>query len=390
MASTTTHTVAICLGAAIILFGLGAFLFAWSGIYNVAASEPHFAITHWLLDFAKRRSVETQSLLVSRPPLDDPDLARLGAGHYYSGCAPCHGAPGEPSNPIVQQMYPEPADLPLVAPSWTPEQLFWIAKHGLKFTGMPAWVAQNRDDEVWAVVAFLRVLPKIDVGEYRRLATGSAELPGRGMLELGPADSKAETLARCRRCHDDGLSPSPNNLVPKLGGQSQAYLEMSLRHYANGLRPSGIMQPMAADLDEGMLIELAKHYAQHPSVRIDASVHPAPPDRIARGKRIASSGVPDKGIPPCLACHAGKSAPTFPKLDGQHAAYVVGQLRLWRRGLRDRTVQGAIMAAIAPRLSDEQVEDVAAYFASVREPPPTAAPVPSQPRAPIRAPRRRR
>ena len=83
----------------------------------MAASEPHFAVTHWLLDFVKRRSVETQSLLISAPPLDDPDLARLGAAHYHGGCAPCHGGPGDPSNPVVQQMYPEPADLPLAASS---------------------------------------------------------------------------------------------------------------------------------------------------------------------------------------------------------------------------------------------------------------------------------
>jgi cytochrome c553 len=91
-----------------------------------------------------------------------------------------------------------------------------------------------------------------------------------------------------------------------------------------------------------------------------------------------------------LACHAGKSAATFPKLEGQHAAYIVGQLRLWRRGLRDRTVQGAIMAAIAPRLTDEQIDNLAAYFESVATMQvPTEAPPPPPP-APPRAPVRRR
>ena len=140
----------------------------------------------------------------------------------------------------------------------------------------------------------------------------------------------------------------------------------------------------------GRLLKLAKHYSQHPGVSKDASIQSAAPDQIERGKRLASSGAPEKGIPPCLACHAGKSAATFPKLDGQHAAYIVGQLRLWRRGLRDRTVQGAIMAAIAPRLTDEQVEDVAAYFESVTAPTPTVEPTPLPPHAPPRAPRRRR
>lgn len=389
MALPAPKSIAICVSAVVVALGVGALLFVWSGAYDVAASKPHFAVTNWLFDFAKRRSVETHSLLISTPPLDNPDLARLGAAHYHGGCAPCHGGPGDPSNPIVQQMYPEPADLPLAAPGWTAGQLFWIAKNGLKFTGMPAWVAQNRDDEVWAVVAFLRALPKMSDAEYRRLAIGEAKAPRSGMLELAALGSRAEFLFRCHRCHETESSPSANRLVPKLVGQSQAYLEMSLRNYANGLRSSGIMQPIAAQLDEGSLIEAAKHYAQHRSLGKTSSASPAT-EKIERGRRIATAGVPEKGIPPCLACHAGKSAATFPKLEGQHAPYIVGQLRLWRRGLRDRTVQGAIMAAIAPRLTDEQIEDVAAYLESVATmQAPTEAPPPPPP-APSRTPVRRR
>ena len=389
MTLPAAKSIAICVSAVVVTLGVGAMLFVWSGAYNVAASEQHFAVTHWLLDFVKRRSVETQSLLISAPPLDDPDLVRLGGAHYHGGCAPCHGGPGDPRNPVVQQMYPEPADLPIAAPSWTPGQLFWIAKNGLKFTGMPAWVAQNRDDEVWAVVAFLRALPKMSDAEYRRLAIGEAEAPRSGMLELAALGSRAEILSKCHRCHETESSPSANRLVPNLVGQSQAYLEMSLRNYANGLRSSGIMQPIAAELDEANLIEAAKHYAQHRSLGKTSSASPAT-EKIERGRRIATAGVPEKGIPPCLACHAGKSAATFPKLEGQHAPYIVGQLRLWRRGLRDRTVQGAIMAAIAPRLTDEQIEDLAAYFESVATMQvPTEAPPPPPP-APPRAPVRRR
>lgn len=389
MALPTPKSTAICVTLVAITLGVGALLLVWSGAYNIAASEPHFAATHWLLDFAKRRSVEMHSILISAPPLDDPDLARLGAAHYHGGCAPCHGAPGDPSGPIVQQMYPEPADLPLAAPSWTEGQLFWIAKNGFKFTGMPAWVAQNRDDEVWAVVAFLRALPKMTAAEYRRLALGDANAPRNSLLDLATLGSRAEFLSRCHRCHEIESSPSANRLVPKLVGQSQAYLEMSLRNYANGLRSSGIMQPIAAQLDEEGLVEAAKHYAQHRGLS-ETGASPAT-EKIERGRRIATAGIPEKGIPPCLACHAGKSAATFPKLEGQHAPYIVGQLRLWQRGLRDRTVQGAIMAAIASRLNDEQIEDVAAYLESIATTQaPTEASPPPRPAPSRRAPVRRR
>lgn len=379
MALPSLRNVAICSGSVLAALGLGAALFAWSGLYNVAASDPHFAVTHWLLDFGKRRSIETHSLLVSRPALDDPDLVALGAGHFQGGCAPCHGAPGQPSNSIVRMMLPRPPDLARAAPSWTPGQLHWIVEHGVKFTGMPAWTAPEREDELQAIVAFLRALPNMDAKEYERLAAGGVDPPLKSGRELAQLGSGAESLTKCARCHGAESSPSGNQLVPKLAGQSQAYMEMSLRHYANGLRPSGIMQPVAAALDDRAIVETARYYARLPAA---APVSRAGSDQIERGKSIATTGVPDAGIPPCLACHSGRSAAAFPILDGQHARYLAGQLRLLRRGLRSRSVYGAIMSAIAPRLTEQQIDDAAAYFASVAPPPasPPAAPARAAPR----------
>jgi len=75
--------------------------------------------------------------------------------------------------------------------------------------------------------------------------------------------------------------------------------------------------------------------------------------------------VPERGIPPCLVCHGAGAAAIFPRLAGQHAPYLAGQLRLWQRGLRAGSVTGAIMAPVAKRLEAAQIEDVAAYFASL-------------------------
>jgi mono/diheme cytochrome c family protein len=55
-------------------------------------------------------------------------------------------------------MLPQPPDLADVVGEWNNAQLFRIVKHGVRFTGMPAWPMQDRDDEVWAMVAFLREL----------------------------------------------------------------------------------------------------------------------------------------------------------------------------------------------------------------------------------------
>jgi cytochrome c553 len=370
------------LSAAATLIAVAALLFllVLSGLYNVAASRDHWAPTTWLIEFALHRSVSLYSFLVGAPPLEDPDLIRLGAGHYHGGCAPCHGAPGAKQNPIVKHMLPFPPDLQEAVREWSNDELFWIVRHGLKFTGMPGWTAIERRDEVWAVVAFLRELPGMDPARYRALALGNArpvDLDGAAIARFGGG---TEAITRCTRCHGDENSPPTSRLVPKLAGQKLDYLTMSLRFYAEDRRPSGIMQPIAAALEPDEAAAVARYYANLPAARSASGEAPQPADRIARGRRIAESGLPQQEIPPCLVCHGAGSAAFFPELAGQHAPYIETQLRLWKRGLRDRTAPGAIMQAIASRLSEQQVEDVASYFASLD---PASAPPPPRPAAPV-------
>jgi cytochrome c553 len=333
----------------------------WSGVYNVAASRGHFPITAWILEVAMRQSVKAHSWFIQSPPLDDPDMVRLGAGHYQAGCAPCHGAPGKPRNLIVQRMLPPPSHLPRIVKSWPPEQLFWIVKNGLKYTAMPAWMAPSRDDEVWAIVAFLRQLPTITAKDYRSLAIGNADRGNRTAREIAHFGSDAAALSACARCHDDETSPPRSRLVPKLAGQSAQYLETALTNYADGLRHSGIMQPVAGELDKETVKRLSSYYASLP-VRMQHQLPAASPERIERGRIIATAGVPGRGIPPCLICHGGTGSPTYPKLAGQHRKYIIGQLRLFQNRLRNETPQSVIMTTIAQRLTAEQIEDVAQFL----------------------------
>jgi cytochrome c553 len=348
------------LAAAAFVIAAG-FVVAWSGVYSVAASEGHWAVTRAFLEFAMRSSVRTHSLGIEAPALADADLIRLGGAHFDSGCAPCHGAPGAPSSPIVRQMLPAPPMLSDAVQRWSPRELFWIVKNGLKYTGMPAWVAPHRDDEIWAIVAFLRHLPELDAAAYDAIVR--ADSPQRLSSLSGAEDSR--TIERCARCHGDGASAPSSAYVPKLTGLSAAYLKMALRQYAEGVRHSGIMQPIAVRLDGDEIHRLAQYYSRRPSVRID--VPSMPPDRITRGRSIATAGVPAEGIPPCLACHGRSAREVFPQLAGQQAPYIANQLKLWQRGLRDDSVTGAIMAPIARRLSSQQIQDVAAYFATLRD-----------------------
>jgi cytochrome c553 len=334
-------------------------IFVWSGFYNVAASSDHWVVTTWILERVRVNSVATRSYFVEDPPpLDDPDLIRLGAGHYEGGCAPCHGSPGEPRNAIVRRMLPAPPLLPGAIEDETPKELFWIVKHGLKYTAMPAWPAQERDDEVWTLVAFLRQLPGMTEQEYARLATGNAS------LEEDGGESGFGALTECSRCHDTPEAPPTSALIPRLAGQSEAYLQRALAEYAAGVRPSGVMHPVALELEAEEIRAFADYYASLPGLGVPQPLSAEPTSERERGRLIATRGVPEDGIPPCLACHSG-TAEAFPLLAGQSAAYLAGQLALWQHGLRDQTTYGSIMAPIAQRLTAEQIRDVTLYFESL-------------------------
>ena len=351
---------AVTAGGTAALLG-GAILFAWSGLYDIAASGGHWKVVEKFLEFGMRNSVKEAASGIEAPRLDDPNLIRLGAGHFHRGCAFCHGAPGMPVNPIAEQMLPSPPDLSLSMRAWKDRELFWIVKHGFKYTGMPGWVALERDDEIWAVVAFLKALPALDADAYRELALGDVRVAARSGSELATLESNPEAVSACARCHGSEGERPMSNLVPVLHGQPAEYLVSALKAYAEGKRRSGIMQPLAADLRAEDIQNLADYYAglkpsHGGSEAQDASL-------LEKGRKFALEGVPEAGIPACVACHSG-SGGAAPRLVGQHGAYMAGQLRLLRAGHVPQTAGAAMMAPIAQRLNDEQIEAVSAFFAA--------------------------
>lgn len=339
-------------------------LAAWSGVYNVAASRGHWAVVDLFLRFAMRNSVQAHAPDIQPPRLDDADLVRLGAGHFYGGCAYCHGAPGTPINPISQSMLPPPPVLREQLGLWTDQELFWIIKHGIKYAGMPAWVAQDRDDEVWALVAFLRRLPGLDPQAYLALALGDVAIEPPNGRRTAIGQRSTNVVEACGRCHGFDDRPPDSALVPRLHGQSRDMLFHALQAYASGERHSGIMQPIAIGLSQTEMRELADYYSGLPAPprRDDA---PAQGALLEAGERLALQGDEAAEIPACLSCHGAAALPIYPRLAAQHAPYMANQLRAWQRGPKGRTATDAIMAPIARRLSEQQIVALSAYFASL-------------------------
>lgn len=334
---------------------IGGFLFAWSGLFNVAASRGHFAAIELALSFVMRNSVETHALTVpAPPPLDPPDLAILGAGYFQRGCAPCHGAPGQQPNAASRTMLPTPPDVTDTSARWSDRELFFIVKHGIKYTGMPAWTSQDRDDEVWALVAFLKQLPDLDARRYEILAFGAV---------ADPDPLRDTVIAGCAACHGDGDRAPRSRLVPVLHGQPAAFLQSALQAYAAGTRHSGIMQPIATDLSDRAIASVAGHYARlAPPSRPAPS---APGGDAERGGRLVSEGRAADAIPPCASCHGANARETFPRLAGQNAAYMASRLRLLRSGIDANSDAAAIMAPIARAMSDRDIDDASAYYSAL-------------------------
>lgn len=338
--------------------GLVGLAVAASGIVSVAASGGHYALSGWFLHWAMQRSVTFQARGIETPRLDDPALIARGAGHYAGHCAHCHAAPGEPQSPTVRSMLPAPPTLEEKVREWRDRELFWIVKHGVTMTGMPAWPTQMRDDEVWAMAAFLRAYPGLDREGYRRAAFGEAargDRPGEGVL------------AACIPCHGrDGLGRD-GDAFPIIAGQTEAYLLATLRAYAESRRHSGFMQAAAGGLDARGLQEAAAHYAAQPFRPAAGSAAPDP-RRIEQGRRIATHGLPSDKVPACDGCHgAGAANPAYPRIAGQHASYLRRQLALWAAGHRGGTPYAPLMDTVGHVLEPEAIEAVAAYYASLRE-----------------------
>ncbi|HWN07851.1 MAG TPA: c-type cytochrome [Pyrinomonadaceae bacterium] len=347
---------------------VGGFLGAASGIIPIKASSGHWAITQWFLQFSKQRSVATHTLGMESPGLDQPALVLKGAGAYEMNCRACHGSPAAPSPRVAQHMTPRPPYLPSTIGNWDPEELFYIVKHGIKFTGMPAWPSRQRDDEVWAMVAFLQRFPSLKDDEYRRLVNGELGVSGEAVsiddLER-PAPRAVAT--NCARCHGlDGLGRGLG-AFPGLAGQQATYLNLSMQAYAKGERHSGIMEPIAAGLTVDEMWELARYYSGLPK-RSSSLAIPESASAIERGRLIAQEGIPSQRVPACVACHGPGEIPRnpiYPTLTGQYADYLVLQLDLFKNENRGGTAHAHLMRAVAPRITPEQMRDVALYYASL-------------------------
>ncbi len=171
-----------------------------------------------------------------------------------------------------------------------------------------------------------------------------------GTASVFAADMAAgeQKAAACMGCHGPkGKSSSAQ--WPNLAAQQGLYLVNQLKAFKAGTRHNPMMQPMAANLSEDDINNLAAYYSSQPAVSAGSDA------------TLAKAGQPKAAM--CLGCH-GSSAEgngQFPRLAGQHPNYLVKQLSNFKEGER----KNGHMQAIAGTLSDEDMKALAAYFGSL-------------------------
>lgn len=166
-------TIRILLGLGVLgaLTGLG---FLYSGIYPMGADDEHTKPVYWALETLRERSIAVRSKDIPVPPLDDPQMLLSGGADYNDMCVGCHLRPGLKTSDMAMGLYPQPPNLTKRAAEYGDEatraaQQFWIIKHGIKASGMPAWGKTHDDGRIWAMVAFLQKLPQLDETQYQIL-----------------------------------------------------------------------------------------------------------------------------------------------------------------------------------------------------------------------------
>lgn len=148
--------------------------FVYSGLYNVSATSPHSGFANWVMSTTMHASVDRRAKNIDVPNLDDEALQLAGINDFDAMCAACHGAPGRDPEAMGQGLNPPAPDLKESAAHRTAAELFWVTKHGIKMTGMPAWGASHDDEALWPVVAFMTVLPKLSADTYQSMLASAA------------------------------------------------------------------------------------------------------------------------------------------------------------------------------------------------------------------------
>lgn len=168
--------------AALLLLAAGV-LYVGLGAYDVGADMPHWDVTRKLMETVRDRSIAVRAKAIEVPDLQDEQLVLKGAGQYAAMCVNCHLAPEQSDSEIRPGLYPKPPNL--TEQRIDPKTVFWVTKHGLKMSGMPAWGLGHDDATIWSIVAFVTKLPGLSAEHYKDMVARAPPDEEMGSMDMG-------------------------------------------------------------------------------------------------------------------------------------------------------------------------------------------------------------
>lgn len=157
-------TILLTLGISALLGVLAALAMIYTGVFNVAATVTDAPPLRWVFVTTREASIKRHARDIQAPAPGGVKQVESGFRIYRDMCVMCHTPPGQLPTPMAIGLNPQ-------APSFeendmSAAELFWATKHGIRFTGMPAWDSSRSDQELWDVVAFVMTLPKMNAADY--------------------------------------------------------------------------------------------------------------------------------------------------------------------------------------------------------------------------------
>jgi mono/diheme cytochrome c family protein len=186
--------------AVLVALGVAGMLF--SGLFNVAATVADAPPLRWMFVTVREGSIKFHARNIQAPPVADARHLANGFQVYREDCVMCHTPVGRQPSPMALGFNPQ---APTFAENdMTVAQLYWVAKNGIRFTGMPAWGPSLSDQDLWDAVGFAMTLPKMSAADYdaldhrtppRQAMNAQGSDPGNGAGQ-DPAPSSRSQSAR--------------------------------------------------------------------------------------------------------------------------------------------------------------------------------------------------
>lgn len=239
-------TVVVLVVASLLVIGL----FIWSGIYNVGADDTHTRPVYSVLQTLRERSIAARAKDLQPPDLANPVRIKQGAGNYDAMCTGCHLGPGMKETELSKGLYPTPPDLS--QHSVDPREAFWVIKHGIKASGMPAWGKSMEDEYIWNMAAFLRELPKLDAKQYQALVASSGGHSHDGGESEGHSHAAGAQGAQ-EESADDHHEPEESRHAPDAKSEGMTHMHADGKQHVHAQKPNSVsnskasVQPAADD-----------------------------------------------------------------------------------------------------------------------------------------------